>query len=395
MNIISSNTQKLKIKPIVLAYFIMLISMVFNGNKYHASMAFIMPQTVLALFCCLVSFIRGNRISCSTLSDYLPSLLLVTVSFYSTLVSDVVSWNSMATSLLVYFSLFVLMSIKIQSIDEVRSVFRIYSLITLFIAFAMIINVIIGYSIIDGRVSISFFGVRKDENYLSAFLVFGFFYYLLSAVFGTKKKKYYLFSFVIFFAIFMTGSRGALIAMLSCVAVLFAYVILRNGLSSKAIVFSLLIVIFLSIGYFVISRTSLFSRMSDLSGYTSNIRLVIWGYAIEGFTRKPLIGSGIQSGTYFAQLHVRWFTHSCFVDLITSAGILGVVAFVWQITRFFIGVGRIDKGNNMFIGCLILTMFVPLMFINGFETATFWVLVAICKISSDSCRVEGYHQLLV
>ena len=131
--------------------------------------------------------------------------------------------------------------------------------------------------------------------------------------------------------------------------------------------------------------------MSDVDGYTENIRLTIWGYAIEGFLRRPWIGSGIQSGTYFSQLHVRWYTHSCFVDLITSVGIIGGALYIWQYITFC----KVKKENVFFIVGMLLVLFVPLMFINGFETATFWMPMALCKLVSDYCKHNNFCDLIL
>lgn len=377
-----------------LSYLLMIASVIINGNKYHAAIAFILPQTIIAMLLCVMSILT-NKSRPVSFKDYIPTLLLVLISSVSTISSDVVQWSFAATSLLVYFFTYLLLNSQKQSKFSIKRICRFFAVIALIISVGIIINIVLQRNIVNDRVSFSFFGVRKDENYLSAFLVFGYCYYLFSTIFGSRKKIYYFTAFAIFFAVFMTGSRGALVAMLLCTAIVILYTILRSGLTLKTMLFSVFIVIILGAGYIAVSKTTLFARMSNIDGYTDNIRLVIWRYALEGFTRRPVLGSGIQSGTYFAQLHVRWYTHSCFVDLITSAGILGAIVFVWQMLAYIRKAGKVYKSNRVLMVCMIAVMFVPLMFINGFETATFWIPLAICKATSDCLETVECHEILV
>ena len=379
--------KRLLVRPILLAYYIMIAVTIFNTNKYHASIAFILYPVIMSYGLCIISL----RFTFQKLQDYIVIFLICCSTIISTVLSDAVDWGAVANSFLIFVMLYVFLTIKNYDANDVKSILKFYSYITLLLALGLLINLVLSHDLINGRVSLTILGVRKDENYLSSYMVFGFFYFCSSFLFGSRKKKYLIYSGLIFISIFMTGSRGALVAMLICFSFIIVKYIFMSGINSRSIMMSIAIVIFILIVYLGVSGTALFSRMSDVDGYTENIRLTIWGYAIEGFLRRPWIGSGIQSGTYFSQLHVRWYTHSCFVDLITSVGILGAVLYVWQ----YIDYCKVKKGNMLFMISMLSILFVPLMFINGFETATFWMPMALCKIVSDHCKKNKYQELLL
>lgn len=377
----------LSIRPTMLAYYIMVSVTIFNTNKYHASMAFILYPVIFAFGLCLVKF----QCTMHRLKHYILLFLICVSTILSTALSDVVGWSMAVNSFLIFSILYVLLTIGNYNDYEIRSILRFYAYIVLFLSIWLFVNLICSYNFVNGRVSVSIFGVRKDENYLSSYMTFGFFYFFISYLLGNKKFRYLLYSGLIFISVFMTGSRGALVAMLAGISITIIKIIFQNGIGIRSWLMTAGIVLFISIVYVLLSETSLFLRMSDLEGYTENIRLIIWGHAIEGFLRRPWIGSGIQSGTYFAQIHVRWYTHSCFVDLITSVGIIGALLYVWQ----YISYCKVKTENLLFMIGLLITFFVPLMFINGFETATFWIPMAVCKLISDYCKHEDFRNLLL
>lgn len=387
MTEVDCSHKKIIVRPIMLAYYIMIFVTIFNSNKYHAALSFILYPLILSIgLSLLVPHWKTKK-----LQQYLPIALICILTIFSTGVSDVVSWSMSASSFIIFAMFYVILTINDFEADKVKSILKFYAYLTILISAWLLINLILSNNLINGRVSVTILGARKDENYLSAYLVFGFFYFLSSYFWGSKKKKYLLYAGMIFIAVFMTGSRGALITMLIVFAIIIIKFIFSRGINGSTLAMSVGMIFILIIAYVLLSHSSLFARMSDVEGYTDNIRLTIWGYAIEAFLRKPLIGSGIQSGTYFAQLHVRWYTHSCFIDLITSIGIIGALLFVWQYILYC----RVDKGNRIFMVGMVIILFLPLMFINGFETATFWIPMVLCKLVSDFCKHDNYCEILM
>jgi O-antigen ligase len=264
-----------------------------------------------------------------------------------------------------------------------RRILRFYSLFVAAICLIMMISYLVGYNVVDGRVSISFLGVRKDENYLAAFLCPGYVYLLYSFLFSKKQRAWILIlAVLIFLAIFLSGSRAALLTISALSLLMILKIFFAKGRIVRKIIILLLLVLAVVVGYSALQNTSLFTRMTSAGSYTDNIRLKIWGYAMKAYTSKPLFGSGIESGTYYVQLTLRWYTHSVFVDILTGQGLIGAALYL----VLFIDLLRVKKENRMYMTVILLAFFVPMFFINGYESATFWLPLIICKAISDYCK---------
>ena len=129
--------------------------------------------------------------------------------------------------------------------------------------------------------------------------------------------------------------------------------------------------------------------MTDSSGYTDNIRLLIWKYAMQGFFNKPVLGSGLYSATYYSQLYVRWVTHNSFVDILVGQGIIGVIFWIGIFAKFIM----VKKGNGMFVLNIIFVFMFPYFFLNGYETLSFWLPMILIKQISDCCKKHDFFEL--
>lgn len=387
-SITSIKYGRIKINLILVEYCLLIFFTIVNSNNYLAAMSFVLiPQSIITL----LAIISLRLIDIKQIIRYIPILIIIIVTILSTVTSDVVQFSPNTISFIWVAVLYFLLTVRYLDKNTLVAILKFYAYFTLIISICLIINLFLSYSVVNGRVSLMILGVRKDENYLSGFLCFGFFYFLFSLIFGSRKKKYLFFCLSIFLAVYMTGSRGALITLLVISFLSVMKFFLIGGFNLKKVLFIVLFGILGFLFYYALSQTNLFDRMFNADGYSNNIRLTIWGYAIEAFERRPWIGSGIQSGTYFAQLHVRWYTHSCFVDLITTVGIIGAICYVIQYLQCII----VKKNNIIFMIALFSSLFLPLMFINGYETITFWMPMMMVKIVSDFCRENIFHEVLI
>jgi len=127
--------------------------------------------------------------------------------------------------------------------------------------------------------------------------------------------------------------------------------------------------------YAIVSQTAIFARTMNFENYANNSRFTIWEYAMNGFYANPIIGSGVEAGSYYSLLGTRWKTHSCFVDIITGQGLIGVAL----VGLMFVEYLRVQRDNRVFMGCILLCFFLPLFSLNGYECATFWMPMMICR----------------
>ncbi len=372
---------------ILFAMDIMILSLIFNGNRFGAGLSFVMLPFLLAFGIIFLYTFRTHK----GLKQYLINVLICLSAVYSTSISPVVSWGVTGYSLII-FNLFYIMVTHVN-FDEamIKHMIKFYSIAVLLISALMFISYCAGYNVVNGRISIRFMGVRKDENYLSAFLVFGYLYFLYKFLFG-KEKRLFLISAaaLIFVAIYLTGSRAAFISLALSSFLLISRLILAEGISVKGLAVVALLLVVGILGFQYLQTTSLFDRMMDADSYSDNIRLRIWGYAMQAFLNNPVWGSGVASGTYYAQLYLRWYTHSCFIDIITGQGIIGAILYI----GLFIQLLKVKRTNIVFMAALIISFFCPMFFINGYETATFWIPMAIAKIISDYCKYNDIQRIM-
>ena len=193
---------------------------------------------------------------------------------------------------------------------------------------------------------------------------------------------------VVFLAVYLTGSRAALITCLLCIpfSLLFASKISHK----KRIIYVVLVAVLAIILYQALASTDLFERMTDTEGYSDNIRLTIWGYALEGFYQYPILGGGLYSGSYFAQLQARWVTHNSFIDILVGQGLIGAILFVLIFGKMIFVK---EKKNRLFIVAIMISFFLPYFFLNGYETLSFWLPMILCKFISDYCQNNDFTRL--
>lgn len=379
-------TKNTKSTLILMAFCVLLFVQIFNGNPTAAGLRFVLTPVVIALGL-LILTIRFV----SWKAHYNAPILMAIFAVISTMRSDVVSWSIDATSLMLCVVFYIIATAQIYTADVVRKILRFYCGLVTFIGLWILISFVFNINLSDGRASISFFGIKKDQNYLSAFLTPAFAVIVYTTFFSPRQKLWNAFKAVMLFAaIYLTGSRAALISMLVSFSLIMLKYVGHKGLSLRKIVVIFLTIIVVAIGAIWIQNTTLFERMGNVDEYATNIRLEIWEYAMEGFYRHPILGSGIEAGTYYSQRAVRWYTHSCFVDILVGQGIVGAFLYLCMFLGFLKG----NSGNRNFVITYLLACFVPLGFINGYGCITFWMPMTMCQVISSTAREYGYESIL-
>lgn len=363
--------------------YLMIIMTIFNANEFVAGLAFVLYPSLLLLAVAFL-FMRHtyntniNKTAILLLLSACLSNLLTPLDLKST------TFGNLAFCIL---SFVVVSSSKLN--DRVFSLlFKFYIKFSFLVCLVLLFNYIfhIGvqvYSEGNVRVSIVYAGIAKDVNYLSSFVVPCFVYYLYKGCFGTDKKDFVK-AGLVFVAMFVAGSRACFLAMLAA-AVLIFYRMMKDKEHNinKGLIIGSLLVGSLIVFYFI-SNSAIFARTTNFEGYTENSRLLIWECALEGFYRNPLIGSGVESGSYYSLLYTRWKTHNCFIDILTGQGIVGSIIMI----ALLIQLGKVSKTNRIYMISTLITFFFPLFFVNGYECATMWTPMMICRFLHEKCKRE-------
>jgi len=153
-----------------------------------------------------------------------------------------------------------------------------------------------------------------------------------------KLAIYYWLSFLITVtAIFLTFSRGGLIALLSGIFVLFLY---NYKKLLKAIL--IMFIIFLILFIIVPQENSAIWFAHKFLNPDAFGRIIIWKTCLSGFISRPITGWGagsLKEAYHLFSVPVEWeigrfskytrFAHNEYIDIATETGIIGLALFLW------------------------------------------------------------------
>ncbi len=219
------------------------------------------------------------------------------------------------------------------------------------------------------RVSIS---RDVDVNHLASFFIPSA---LLSLHFiFYKSRKYWVAFLVILSAIFLTQSRGAVIALIMSVGLYFFAGVETIKVKIRFIVIS--IISALVVWYFVPSEffsrtiTMFADKQVLMSGSGRNI---IWGWAWDEFKARPLLGMGL--GNFTVKYRPP---HSSFFQILSEQGLLGIgmiSSFLFCLFRFGINENRRDGVNVERI--IVIALIIMSLTVDTFYQKYVWVWLGI------------------
>jgi O-antigen ligase len=250
-------------------------------------------------------------------------------------------------------------------------------------------------------------GLFGNPIFFSSFLIIQLF---LSLYFAQKTKNknrfyYYAASFLMLLGILSTGTRGALLGIISGTLVwiaLFAWNKTKNKKQLTLIALGTIggLIALFFITQAVMPQNSFMNRLTNFSGKNVSSRLNYWKIGIVGFKDAPLIGVGTENYYTIAD---KYFTrdlyatsenwpdkpHNQFVEFLTTIGLIGfglylvLLFFLFKIlftstnkNRFLIAGLVAYIIQNMFVFDTVAAMIVFFLFIGYLNSFN--------KIRSDS-----------
>ncbi|UWP59053.1 O-antigen ligase family protein [Ruminococcus gauvreauii] len=360
--------------------YLMIIMTVFNGNTYLAGLSFVWFPSFLLLGASLFmkKHLQGKL-------NLLVVFLGISAAL-STYLSKIELNQSTFINLEFCILSYVIISSVVLSHDMFNAILKFYVNFGFLLCVILIFNYIfsVGIQVFNAsniRVTIQYFGIAKDVNYLSAFILPTFAYHLYVGLFA-RRRNLLMKAAIIFVAMFIAGSRACFMAMMLTMSIIFIKMVFDSEHKmNKPLIITALIIGGIVL-YVIVSKSAIFARTMDFDNYTSNSRVTIWTYAMNGFFAKPVIGSGVESGSYYSLLDTRWKTHNCFIDILVGQGLIGAFIVLW----IFLEHRKVNRGNGVFMAGFMICFFVPLIFVNGYECATFWMPMIICRYIYKKCR---------
>lgn len=373
-----------------LLFIVILFTMVFNNGKYGTVFAKVSIPILLFVF---YSSMKQN-----ILKHPKTNLVMGLLWCLGFVISSLASYGNnfvdiMALAVICIFIFWCCLFLEIKfDRTQIRLIFNIYVFCTFIISSNIIINYLTGNFYREKRASYEIFDVYKDPNYVAALIVPAMFIVLVD-MFNKNKVKdkimLILLNAVFITAFIMTSSRGSFVAIIASIGV---YTILqlidsRIKFLNKVLIILGIIVSTIFISVFLLYSTS---RLTDFSSYSADVRIHIWKNAFDFWKKSPLIGNGAGSTSNYTLIGIYSLaTHNCFMDLLGDSGILGIFCFLCILRNIIKSAGNKKKTISFIVLC-----FVPLMFINGFYTLNFWIVLCLSKLYSEYTILEKQNQEL-
>ena len=382
--IIKRNTGVLSLKTIGMALFIILS--IYNNASWGASFIYVSVPAACFLLYALIHSIRIK-----------PSATLIFVLWFyyfcATLLSQYVEFERDIFSFLAFCVTFVIVASFDFNRKEIAFLFFVYIFVSATVVINIDFNWIIGHYSQDWlkRSSFYIFGKFRDGNYVMAFVTPATIIAIISLFYVKFRIKIILLIYVALAAVafIAASSRAAILALLLS---LIAFIILNTKLE---FVYKIILVLFISalilFGYWLIKNNyndyalERFFHDDDGSG-----RLKTWKYAMDFFRENWLFGGGYNSGSAITMVERGYATHSVFIDIICDAGVIGAGIFIVVIVLNCL---KCKMSNIGFIYPVAIAFFVPLFFINGFNTTTLFFPLMMLAILSNYCCETSFVRI--
>jgi O-antigen ligase len=287
-------------------------------------------------------------------------------------------WLYFSNIYLNQFVFFALVSILAYKTIDIR-LLRITFIITAFLSSIYLIVSPVAFSETGGRRTIYIFSNYFDPNIVGAVISIGFLICLYKLL-STYKISYFIMSFVIFYGILLTGSRGSVGSVILSTTFTLIYGLIRN--KKYLYLFSLFVlgfILFININNLLLllpldlqNRFGLdsFLEITELN-LNEHSRSTIWFYFGGLFVQAPVFGYG--SGSFLptlASVYRLSGAHNIYILVLLEFGIVGFLLFftpvLFLLFHFF-------KRNN-YEGLLILFGILSInFFLDGLQYKYFWI----------------------
>lgn len=362
-----------------------------NTSKYGASLSWMLPGCMMIMVGYIFCPNKKVKSTPKALIFYWITILI------STVLSNVVQVEQDIVSFAVLLFSFYLVSTIIFEKNQIQIIIGAYVLSALFCSLSIIHNWLVGDFYISWtlRASYRFLGEYKDPNYVTAYICPAvFFLYIMTIHAKTFKNKllFLLSLFTLLVAILCTGSRAPVVTI---IVALGSFYMMDDCISHRQKITVLIIatgIFYMMYRVFVsVMPEQVFDRLRDSA---DDSRLTLWHAGMKAFLNNPLIGSGLNSSNVMSNTLAGNHCHNVYIDALAAGGIIGNTFLLYI---FIKNCTKSNRYNRKFMFSTILVFFIPLVFINGFNSATFITPLMITSILSNYCSIEEtkYQNLFV
>lgn len=366
-----------------------LICTLVNTSHFGASLSWMIIPCLLIF----IGVFGGNRYvekkACLIFIFYIFSMISTVFSHYVTLQRDIITFA--------FFCIIYVLAVSHKfTTNQIKKLNNIYICVAFLASLNIMYNWLTHHYYVEWfkRATFSFLGVYKDPNYAMAFIVPAMVLCLYKIMFcnNIRSRCIYLTVEIVMMTDFITtGSRGPLLTFLFAGVVFFLF---KSSLSiGKKIKLVLFAIVIIALGWNVITRVLPAQSIARLLNSTSDSRTDLWESALLIFYENPILGGGIGSASEASIALSGNYSHNVYIDILANSGIIGAASFI---LFFAINCLHTVKHNAYFIYSIGVAFMLPLFFINGFNTATFYLPLIYMSILSRYCsKNENYVEDII
>ena len=362
-------------KPILLRFFVaftvlQIISYFLNSDQYlQLSGMYIFlfgAIAVGAVFCFL-------KIFKTPLNMYHFVILMLFVCMLISIIANI-SANERGYVLSYILLIFMTLLFSFLELDEkdLKKIYIAYIILSVVISVLIIVFQKRFYAEESNRLTIQI-GENPfiDPNYLGACMVGPAFLSLQMAIEDKGRKLFkWLITALICVGIFLTGSRGALVALAVGVFVILCPKVLKR-LNLKRILIILGVIIAAVIVALSIIPAEYLERMLDINNWmdSSNMRrLALWENAVDMIIKRPLLGYGLGN----TATNLGSSAHNTYLEICAHIGMVGGLLFIATLLVL------IFKKGNIYMKALAASTATWAIFISSETTLYLWLNISLC-----------------
>ena len=321
-----------------LAFYILIVPL--DAIKLFESFSFMRVLILIPMLCALPQ-VKSQGLK-MTKSGGLLFLFLCIIVFSVLYSVDISISKGAALSISLNAGVVLILSLFQIGKDEMSILKRAFLMSSWFAAFLMIVTSITTIST-TGRISISNGSTTQDANYVCGYLLYAVAFYTNEVFKGNGRLRNTAILFFFAMMVFMTGSRGGLLAFLFCAVVTFLSCAAKGKNKIQAtLVLMILAVLFIVISPYLIQylpetvaeRFSVAAVIKD----KGTGRTVLWRNILDAFNMAPFIrkifGYGIGTSVHFTWTHL--LAHNMWLEYLIGTGLIGTLfalLFYFRLSR--------------------------------------------------------------
>lgn len=368
---------------------LLVISTIINTSKYGASLSWvILPCILIPTGWIFNAAHHPFKLS----SEYFYIFIFWMLFCISTALSDIVNIERDLITFLAFCFVLFCATIYPCSARQLKRIINVYITVAIIVEINVIYNWFSHnyYSTWFRRASFYLMGIHKDPNYVMAYVLPAVAFSFIRLI-NEKKFISRLFDLIVLaisaLAIVATGSRSPMLTFILFFAIYFLMSTTMNAKKKANVIFIGVVIALIFI--YLIKKYYPAQALSRLSN-TEDPRINLWKSAFNVFKTHPLIGGGMSAATTISRANAGNDSHNVYLDILCNSGIIGSLIFI---VYFYVSALKSTKANRAFTYSIVVAFMLPMFFINGFNTATFYTPLILLSLMSKYCSKSNTSYL--